>query len=465
MLTDYKLTIDGQVDASSVESIVRDVLAALPADATVEDKVLALYRYVREHLFAFVSTMDDMLEPLNKAIQTLNWWGFGLCGRQAKTLGVLAARLLGAENVRIVGMSEAEVGAWRIGQEGRPYAFVWTPRTRGWKPGGLGGHTSLEIRWDGRWHFLDAMVGFYRRDRGGAIASLQQIIDDPSLVDHPVGDPLHGDMPYGPEPEIFTRSKVKFYNPGLNTWPGTLPPLNLRRGERLTFLPESVKGEFFIHPKMRAMFNDDVSADGPREARPNAPAARYGNAEHTLDVELRPDRRDPFWRAETADFHIPIQLPYPITSIHWQMTPPAGGQAAPGDGQGEAAGCSGYLFYAPSTGDQIMPISSTGSHRPAPEATMGLGYRIIARAPDRSGPLRLLLRTVVQDNPLVRPLLKNGSNVVRLAGGGDGRAVAQIDYNLAGEPRTIRLEGVGEHTVAVGDGLIAAQRVTLINEG
>jgi hypothetical protein len=454
MLTDCRLTIAGQVDASSVATIVRDVLAGLPAPAGDEEKVLALFRWVREHLFAFVSTMDDAIEPLNKAIQTLNWWGFGLCGRQAKTLGILAAHLLGAENVRLVGMSERERGAWRIGEDGRPYAFIWTPRTRGWKPGAqLGGHTSLEVRWNGRWHFLDAMVGFYRRDREGQIASLQQIIDEPALADKPVGDPLHGDMPYGPEVEIFTKSNVKFYKPGLNAWPGKLPGLNLRAGERLTFLTLPLDGEYFIHPKMRAMFNADVSAGGPREARPNAPAAKYGNAEHFYDVQLDPEASDPHWSAETADWHVPVELPYPITSIHWEMRDA---------GQAPSAECSGYLHFPPSTGDEIVAIGATGSHRPTPDEPMGLGYRLIVRAGERGRPVRLRLRTIVQDNPLVRPRLLAGRNVVRLAGQGVGTLAARIEYELSGRRQSAELIGAGEHQVIVA-GEPANQCVTLMN--
>jgi hypothetical protein len=455
MLTNCKLTIDGQVDASSVESIVQDVTASLPPSAGDEDKVLALYRYVREHLFAFVGTQDDLIEPLNKAIQTLNWWGWGLCGRQAKTLGVLAARLLGPENIRIVGMREREPGAWRTGQDGRPYAFVWTPQMRGWKPDTPGGHTSLEIRWGGRWHFFDAMVGFYRRGGDGQIASLEQIVENPAIADRPVGDPQHGDMPYGPEVEIFTRSNVKFHDPGMNAWPGVMPPLDLRRGERFAFLAEPIDGEFFIHPKMRAAFQDDVSGGGPREARPRAPAARYGNAEHGFEVELKPVNSDPFWCRETADWHVPVELPYPITSIRWDMSP-----AAAGPQGGE---CSGFLSFPPSTGDEIVPIPAVGSHHPGPATAMGLGYRLIVRAPRRRGGVLVRLRTIAQHNPLVRPVLKNGRNLVRLAARGRARLVARIDYKLAGSPQSVRLEGVGGHEVLVGPGMIASQSVTLMN--
>ncbi|MCX7592037.1 MAG: hypothetical protein N2255_10475, partial [Kiritimatiellae bacterium] len=358
-LTGCRFTIDGQVDASTVSSVVRDVLAQLPSDATVEDKVLALYRYVRRHLFAYLSTMDDTVETLNKAVYTLNWWGFGLCGRQAKTLGLLASELLGRENVRIVGMRERQPGAWRVGEEGRPYAFYWTQFSTDYKPGAPHGHTSLEIRWDGQWHFFDVMVGFYRRDEHGRIVSIREIAERPELVERPVGDP-EGDMPYGPEGEIFTCSDLAFYEPGINTWPGELPPLNLRPGESFTFFLKPLAGEFVVHPKMRRLFRPEALEGGPREGRRNAPPATYANARHEFRVRLVPSVRCAFWCPQTEDWHVPVALPYPVCSVRWEMTP-AAGRLKRSPVSEEA--CSGFLYFPAGTGDELLPVGPTGTYR------------------------------------------------------------------------------------------------------
>ena len=88
-----KLTIDDQVDTSTVVSIVRDVLAALPASAGTETRVLALYHWVREALFVYPCSPDDLCEDFNKALQLVNWWGYGLCGTQSKVFGILVAHL------------------------------------------------------------------------------------------------------------------------------------------------------------------------------------------------------------------------------------------------------------------------------------------------------------------------------------------------------------------------------------
>ena len=464
----------GQVDAGSVETIVRDVLAGLPAGATTEARVLALYRYVREHLFAYISTNDDRIESLNKALLTLNWWGWGLCGRQAKTLAVLAAHLLGSENVRLVGLTEREHGAWRVGEAGRPYAFHWSTRTKTWTPDQLNGHTSLEIRWDGTWHFLDAMVGFYRRlpDAAGRIVSIEEIAANPSLADQPVGDPLHGDMPYGPEVEVFTKSQVKVYAPGINVWAGELPALNLRPGERLTFLAGPMPDEWIMHPKMRAIATDEALAGGPREGRPHAPAGRYGNAEHVYQVDLTADPTCPWWQPDSSDWSVPADLPYPIASIHWGMgigdrALGIGGQESGGETV-ERNGCSGFLNFPPSTGDELLPADASGSHRPGPDATVGRSYRLIVRGPGKGCAVRLTLRTIVMHNPRVQPSLKIGRNVIRLAARAEGsreRLIGRVDYKLDGVQKRVELIGAGEHEVIIPPGQLSEQSITLENVG
>lgn len=448
MLTGCKLTVDGQVDASSVESVVRDVVGLLPSDSSTEERVLALYRYVRRHLFAYLGTIDDAIEPLNKAILTLNWWGFGLCGRMAKTLGMLAAELLGWENVRIVGLRERRKGDWRVGEEGRPYAFRWTSLSCTIGPEEPWGHTSLEVRWDGAWHFLDAMVGFYRRDDAGRIVSLQEIVDRPELVDRPVDDP-EGDMPYGPEAEIFTRCTPIVHEPGMNAWAGELPSLDLRPGESFTFLADPIPGEFIVHPQMRARFLPEAVEGGPREGRRNAPQATYGNGLHEYQVSLVADDACPYWCRHSADWRVPVELPYPITSLAWEMTAPGG------------APCTGFLHYPPHTHDTLLAVAAAGSCRAGPEALVGRSYSIIVRAPGRRGPADLRLRTVTQHNPLVVPRLRPGPNVVRLCSQGTGRLTARLSLEAPGRSVEACLEGAGVHHVLGPEGVTARQTIAL----
>ena len=44
------------------------------------------------------------------------------------------------------------------------------------------GHGTAEVKWGGRWHFMDAIVGCYALDRDGVIASIDQIVADTTLL-------------------------------------------------------------------------------------------------------------------------------------------------------------------------------------------------------------------------------------------------------------------------------------------
>jgi hypothetical protein len=442
-----KLTIDDQVDTSTVATIVADVLARLPEQADTETRVLALYHWVRETLFVYPSCPDDLCNDFNKALQLINWWGCGLCGTQSKVFGMLVAHALGREHVRLVGTKERVVGDWKMQQRGY-LAFKWSGLARDNQPDTPDGHCTLEIFWDGAWHLLDVMVGFYRRQPNGTIASLQDLLDEPTLAAQPVGDP-EGDMPFGDEREIFTDSTITFSSVTFNAWPGESLPLILRPGESFTWLAEPTEGAYYLHPKVRERFGNQVLAPGPRGHRPDRVPRRYGNGEHRWVVTLQPSARDRYWCAETGDWHLAVELPYPIVAIDWSM--PEGG--------------TGLLL--PNTGydDRLLPIQATGHQSTPEDQPPGRGYRIIVRSPGRvtdagPQPLRLELKTTVQLNPQVVPGLRQGLNRVRLQGPEAVRA--SFRYHISNEWHEACCVGPGAHDVAV-DGEPQAQQLTLSN--
>jgi hypothetical protein len=211
---------------------------------------------------------------------------------------------------------------------------------------------------------------------------------------------------------------------------------------------------------MRAISTDEALAGGPREGRPHAPAGRYGNAEHLYAVDLTGDATCPWWQPDSGDWGVPVELPYPITSIHWQM-------AAIEPGAGSEA-CSGFLVFPPSTGDELLPVGANGSHQPGPDAPPGRAYRLIVRGPRQGGGVRLTLRTIVQHNPRVQPKLRTGSNVIRLAGCADGspeRLIGRVDYTLDGISHHVEVIGAGEHEVVIPPGQLSEQSITLENAG
>jgi hypothetical protein len=442
-----KLTIDNQVDTSTVATIVRDVLARLPTQADTETRVLALYHWVRETLFVYPSCPDDLCDDFNKALQQINWWGCGLCGTQSKVFGMLVAHALGREHVRLVGTQERVVGDWKMQQRGY-LAFKWSGLARDNQPDTPDGHCTLEILFDGAWHLLDVMVGFYRRHANGTIASLQDLLAEPTLAAQAVGDP-EGDMPFGDEREIFTDSTITFSSVTFNAWPGEPLPLILRPGESFTWLAEPIEGAYYLHPEVRQRFGNQVLAPGPRGHRPDRAPRRYGNGEHRWAVTLQPSTEDRYWCAETGDWHLGVELPYPIVAIEWSML----------------EGGTGFLL--PNTGydDRLLSIQATG-HRSTPEdQPPGRAYRIIVRSPGRGtdagpGPLRLELKTTVQLNPQVVPGLRQGLNRVRLQGPEPVRA--SFRYHTADEWHEASCVGAGAHDVVV-DGEPQAQQLTLSN--
>jgi len=44
------------------------------------------------------------------------------------------------------------------------------------------GHGTAEVKWGGRWHFMDAIVGCYALGRDGAIASIDEIVADSTIL-------------------------------------------------------------------------------------------------------------------------------------------------------------------------------------------------------------------------------------------------------------------------------------------
>ena len=441
-----KLTIDGQVDTSTVASIVGDVLGQLPAQADTEIRVLALYHWVREALFIYPSCPDDLCEDFNKALRQINWWGYGLCGTQSKVFGMLVAHALGRENVRLLGTHERETGNWKMRERGYR-VFKWSGLARDNEPDSPDGHSTLEIFWDGAWHLLDVMVGFYRRHPDGTIASLQDLLDDVDLAAQPVGDP-EGDMPFGDEREVFTATTVSFRSVTFNSWPGEGLPLLLRPGESFTWLAEPIAGAYYLHPKIRERFGDEALEPGPRGHRPDRATRRYGNGEHRWVTTLHPRAEDPFWCTETGDWHLTVELPYPIITIEWRME----------------EGANGFLLPHAEHDDRLLPIQATGQQTTPKEQPPSRRYRLILRSPGRATetgpkPLVVELKSIVQLNPQVVPRLLPGHNRIQLRGSAGDDLQARFRYRIGDGWQENDCIGVGPHDVAI-DGDPESQQLT-----
>ncbi|HXG61749.1 MAG TPA: hypothetical protein VNO22_10255 [Planctomycetota bacterium] len=143
-----KVTTDRTVDTSSLESIVRDVVRLADA-ATNDEKAIALHTWLHHTIFHApypVETPPQSVGPL-KVIKVYGW---GLCGGQHTVLKALF-----------------ETAGWKV-------------RYRGWSNPG---HTTIEVFYDGRWHYFDVFLKCYywTRDRK-TIAGQDDIKEDPGIV-------------------------------------------------------------------------------------------------------------------------------------------------------------------------------------------------------------------------------------------------------------------------------------------
>jgi hypothetical protein len=141
-----KVTTDRTVDASSLESIVRDVFARSGAK-TDDEKAIALYEYLHNTIFHWAYATEASPQSVGP-LKLINVYGWGLCGGQHTVLKALY-----------------ETAGWKC-------------RYVGWP-----GHTTIEVEYGGRWHYLDVFLKCYywSKDRSH-VASEEEIANDPSIV-------------------------------------------------------------------------------------------------------------------------------------------------------------------------------------------------------------------------------------------------------------------------------------------
>jgi len=155
---------------------------------------------------------------------------------------------------------------------------------------GVVGHCLNEVKFDGAWHLLDCDLRAYHRTRDGSrIASLKELLVDPSLVSNPSvkSEPIYyvSDRP----PDSMAQA---CYAPKYGDWmPHYVIRFHaqdfvLRPGETLTRHAEPVENRWSYPPHWvddRKKYEKEWTGKGPAERFP--PHRRYGNA----CFEYRPD--------------------------------------------------------------------------------------------------------------------------------------------------------------------------------
>ncbi|GMV80022.1 MAG: hypothetical protein AMXMBFR7_12060 [Planctomycetota bacterium] len=144
----YKVTTDRTVDASSLETLVADVIR-LAGAKTNDEKAIALYDYL--HLVLFHNAYPKEAAPQSTGpLKVINVYGWGLCGGQHTVMKAVF-----------------ETAGWPV-------------RYRGWSSPG---HTTVEVQYDGKWHYFDVFLKsyFWMKDKS-TIAGQDDIVADPSIV-------------------------------------------------------------------------------------------------------------------------------------------------------------------------------------------------------------------------------------------------------------------------------------------
>ncbi|MHC4716046.1 MAG: hypothetical protein ACYS5V_03695, partial [Planctomycetota bacterium] len=188
---DVKVTTDRSIDCSSMATIARDLFRDCRTD---EDKAVATWYFVRRLHFHWphIPTWDS--------IDLINSYGFALCGYQSNmyvqiaTAGGLKARTMHPDR-----------------------------------------HVIAEAFYDGGWHMFDCQVGWFARNRKGAVASCAELKADPSLVTDAVREG-RASAPYfqcRDNPTSGTNYAATARKGGPRRPPSKRLIINLRRGESI----------------------------------------------------------------------------------------------------------------------------------------------------------------------------------------------------------------------------------------
>jgi len=142
----FKVTTDKTVDATSLETIVKQVFERSGAK-TNDEKAIAIYEYLHSTIFHWAYATEKAPQSVGP-LKVLNAYGWGLCGGQHTVLKALY-----------------ETAGWEC-------------RYVGWP-----GHTTVEVKYDGKWHYFDVFLKCYywTKDKSH-VASQEEIANDPSIV-------------------------------------------------------------------------------------------------------------------------------------------------------------------------------------------------------------------------------------------------------------------------------------------
>ena len=272
-----KIVTDRTFDFHDLDALAKSIVHTGMSN---EEKALACFDVIRWGMFHYpwVYNVKERREEWHDATKLLNVYGHGLCGVQARTLGALYQKVFGYDNQRLIGVNECVPGDWQLEKD--PGAFYFSLMQKQYSSENPSGHSCVEVFYDGHWHHLDPMVGFYCYTRDSSrIASLEDTIADPTLVTQPSRD-IAGLMPDGDLGKVFYQSRFADWGPG----PGyfmvmdTCMDVSLREGQSVTYFWDREHKQFYWPELWAERFVQDYFDEGPRHPNPLEGAWRhYGN--------------------------------------------------------------------------------------------------------------------------------------------------------------------------------------------
>jgi len=232
-----RVTTDKSVDTHSLQSIVNGICKP---GMTEEQKAIALYEYTRRVMFHYEQRGEkqDQVYDLD-ALRLVNTYGYSFCTQQMLVL----------------------IHLWNTaGVKGR----YWS----------VPGHSTAQAFYGGKTRWFDPLIGayVYSREKGGGIASLKEIADDPTVLTKakeegracptfvPCGKVLALDAA-----RLTTNAKYAKFCAGFGDDVGYMaanakkakkmggprrslysPDLTLRRGDKVTYLWDCIDGEYNV---------------------------------------------------------------------------------------------------------------------------------------------------------------------------------------------------------------------------
>jgi len=177
-------------DWFSNKSILNDALSAVnKKNASDEEIILAIWKFVIGSRYNFIPAINKTdFNFFENPIQYFNSWGYGFCSDSATIFAQL--NKLAGYKARIVYIKK---------------------------------HVVAEVYYNLKWHMFDVDRGLYYRNKGGGIASIDEIYQDLSLLNQTIVDFDKPKWLYLKQIEAFSKIEQTFWNYENYFYPKFLP--------------------------------------------------------------------------------------------------------------------------------------------------------------------------------------------------------------------------------------------------